>query len=246
MTSEPATVFETDKPVDQTKKETPPVSNQDSIVNALVGDGKKFKTVEDLAKGKLEADNFIEEMKTEMAELRKDLSTSLRTAEAIEAIKKERDPSLRKAPDESEPVDMGKIVRDELTKAENEKIAIGNIREANDHLVTKLGGKDEAKKFLSEKSQELGIPVDWFMDMAAKSPKALYNTLGVDAPAPVAPKGPMKSDVNTLAKDLNSPRVKEGSKAYFDEIRKKDPGTYWTPRVQQQIMDAKKKGTYEI
>src|SRR5574343_873745 len=48
----------------------------------LVGPGKKFKTYSDLEKGKLEADAFIERLKTEKAEL-------LAHAQAMEKMAKE-------------------------------------------------------------------------------------------------------------------------------------------------------------
>jgi hypothetical protein len=44
-----------------TKGEETPVTQ----VSDLVGEDKKFKTVEDLAKGKLEADSYIEQLKEE-------------------------------------------------------------------------------------------------------------------------------------------------------------------------------------
>jgi len=40
----------------------------------LVGEGKKFKTVEDLAKGKLEADSFIAQLEGELKGVKGDLT----------------------------------------------------------------------------------------------------------------------------------------------------------------------------
>ena len=45
-------------------------STQADPLAELVGDGKKFATVNDLARGKLEADSFIEKIKAENNELR--------------------------------------------------------------------------------------------------------------------------------------------------------------------------------
>jgi len=44
-----------------------------SVLGDLVGEGRKFNDVEALAKGKLEADRFIEQMKQENASLKADL-----------------------------------------------------------------------------------------------------------------------------------------------------------------------------
>ena len=41
---------------------TPEAGTNPSVVGELVGEGRKFNDVEALAKGKLEADRFIEQM----------------------------------------------------------------------------------------------------------------------------------------------------------------------------------------
>ena len=47
---------------------TPPVADP---LQELVGEGKKFKSIEDLAKSKVEADRFIDKLKSENDALRK-------------------------------------------------------------------------------------------------------------------------------------------------------------------------------
>ena len=42
-----------------------------SILDALVGEGKKYANLEELAKGKAEADSFIDKLKDENSDLRK-------------------------------------------------------------------------------------------------------------------------------------------------------------------------------
>ena len=237
-----ATVFETPNTVPPTVV-TPPAAPEAPTLVALVGEGKKFRTVEDLAKSKLESDTFINKLQEEMKEIRKDLTSALRTNEAIEALKEGRNHSDTPAPSVS-PEDIGKMVNEALTRSQQDKIAMDNVRASNDYLVTKLGGKDEAVAFLETKSKELGIPVEWFKDMAAKSPKALYNTLGVDAPSEAPPKGTTKGDVNTMALKNQNPGVAKGSKAEFDALRKANPGEYWKPAIQNAIFDSQRKGTY--
>src|SRR5688572_12541162 len=52
-------------------------NNQGSILEQLVGEGKKFADAEALAKCKAESDAFIETLKREQAELRRELDTRL-------------------------------------------------------------------------------------------------------------------------------------------------------------------------
>jgi hypothetical protein len=221
---------------------TPNAGNTESaILNSLVGEGKKFKTVEDLAKSKLESDAFINRLQDEQKELRKDLEARIRTEDALAELKKDRG---NQAPADSS-VDVKKVVLETLEQAERDKIALKNIRQANDHIIDKCGGKKEAEAFIIKKSEELGVPVEWLKDMAARSPKALYNTLGVDATVAPPPTGMTKGDVNTAAKNKEIPLNPNASKEYYESLRKSKPSLYWTPKVQTEIFEATKKGLYK-
>jgi hypothetical protein len=57
-------------------------------LEALVGEGKKFKTAEDLARGKLEADNFVKQLQTELATLREDLNGRIKLEEFMDRLEK--------------------------------------------------------------------------------------------------------------------------------------------------------------
>lgn len=69
---------------DNTRETLEDVSNP---LEHLVGEGKKFKTAEDLAKGKLESDRFIEQIlreKRELEEVAEQLRTELKTRSTVE------------------------------------------------------------------------------------------------------------------------------------------------------------------
>ena len=221
---------------------TPDVA-KDSPLSALVGDGKKFKTVEDLAKSKLEADMFIDQLKDELQGIRKELETRLRAEDAIDALKKPKsDPSPVTAADLLP--EINKVVKETLSQVEKDKFAFENVREANNYVIEKMGGKAEAEAFVMKKADELGVPLEWFKDMAARSPKALYSTLGLDA-APAPAQTGTKGNVNTMAKDKDSPNTAKGSKAYYESMRKEKPAIYWSAPVQKEIFEATKKGLYK-
>jgi hypothetical protein len=220
---------------------TPDEANQDTL-ESLVGEGKKFKTNEDLAKAKLESDTFINRLIEEKKELQRDLEARLRTEEAIEALNQKKPNGDPKAPPAES--DIKRMVENTLDEVERGKVAKANLGQANAHLIDKFGGKAEAEAFLLQKSEELGVPMDWLKDMAARSPKALYNTLGIDTPVAASPKGSVKGDVNTEAKKAITP-PKANSKEAYDELRRKSPNVYWSTKVQQEIFEATKQGTYK-
>ena len=62
--------------------------NQTNVLETLVGDGKKFKTPEDLAKGKVEADAFIETLKNQIGLMKQEMEKLGATADRKEQLEK--------------------------------------------------------------------------------------------------------------------------------------------------------------
>src|SRR4029450_8159059 len=57
-----------------------------NYLEELVGEGKKFKTPEDLARGKAESDSFIERLQKELHGLRNELKSRLQLEEVVDRI----------------------------------------------------------------------------------------------------------------------------------------------------------------
>jgi hypothetical protein len=167
--------------------------SETSVLNELVGDGKKFATPEDLAKGKLESDAFIETLKTEMRDLR-GLVTTLGTEN--EKIKGQLIfvQQLTKKPGDDnsgtktgDPVtNQGKTLTEEdvsnlMIKRDASVKAEANKAQVDEVLIKKLGA--EAKKFVSDQANALGVSVDELVKLAEKSPALFYRTVGIDPQA---------------------------------------------------------------
>lgn len=214
-------------------------------VDQLVGEGKKFKDLEMLAKGKLEADNHIAKLEAERAADRK----RLEELEAIINVTGVKPSGNQPAPAQSAAVDpsqIAELVRKELQHASEEDRAKANVLEADRYLTEYFQDKQKATEFVTEKAKALGMPVSWLIDVAAKSPAALYNLLEVKHNAQQQPgKAPAKPVVNTDAPNF-APNggPKEGSKEWFDAMRKSNPSRYWSPEVQAQIHKAAASGAY--
>ena len=69
---------------------TPKEETQTSELADLVGEGKKFATVEDLAKGKQESDRFIEQLQGELSGLREDLGKRMTSEQVLEEINRQK------------------------------------------------------------------------------------------------------------------------------------------------------------
>jgi len=224
---------------------TPAEAKSPSTVDELVGQGKKFKDLDALAKSKLEADKFIERLLQEKEEIKRELDSRIKAAEALEAARNQsRQSEPERTAPEFDPASISEIVRQELSEAERAKTFKENVLSAQDALIKFTGSREAATKYVEDKAQELGVQKEWLLDMAGRSPKALLNTLGVQSetkpgvPSPVVP----KSSINTEAD--KSITKQPTTKAHFDEIRRTNPSMYWSPKVQQEIFKLQKEGRY--
>jgi hypothetical protein len=224
-----------------------------SKVDELVGEGKKFKSVDDLAKGKLEADAFIEQLKAEQAELRKQVETmqgsgqtELATLRAelaqLKAQGNKANPQGEHTAPQLSESDLKALVAKTITETEASKTAAQNVNLVNVEVLKVHGSVEKATEAVRAKARERNISVDALKAIAAQSPSAFFAIMGMDGTQ-------TRNDSGALLTGSHIPtgqgEPKEGTKAYFDAIRKKNPSAYWKPAVQNRIFAAKKAGTYD-
>ncbi len=232
---------------DQNTEKTPSNVNTDldRPISELVGEGKRYKTVEDLAKAKLEADSFIARLEDEMEELREDLKkrpTAEDIAAHIEAARKtgsiksgvtEREPTP--AQPSLKPEDVESLVEKAVNKREETSKVKANLQEAHNALVEQYGSTEKAKEALVAKAAELGFAPEKLTDLAASSPKALKDLMGIggtkkDASSPT--KKPGSVNVEALIKNADS-SVRDYN--YYQKIRRENPTVYHSKEIQKQL-----------
>lgn len=208
----------------------------------LVGEGKKYATVDDLAKAYVNADTFISQLKTENEGIRNDLNQRLTQEEILEQIRQSNSkPPVTPTPEPTTPA-VQPINEDELIGRLQQRLQeeqakhkqTQNVEQVAEKLVETFGSETKANEAVKNKARELGVSVEFLQDVAAKSPTAFYQTLGlnvVQTPPPAAPRGAVNTQA--LAQDGN---VKEGSYAYFENMRKTNPKLYWDKRTQNTMM----------
>lgn len=215
----------------------------------LVGDGKKFKSPEDLARAKLESDRFIEQLKGEMAGLRQDLSTRLTLEQMMDKIA-----ATPKAPN-PEPVnnqspsngeggvkltteeDIARIVEQRLSEAEKLRNQEANLNQVRQLLSEKYG--PDFATHLKQAATNLGVGEDFLNNLAKEQPKAFLRLVEAEAPKQ---QSPAASGLFTPPKGQNTPVNGTGfspsgdrKQSYYDSIKQKDPATYWSASVQNQL-----------
>lgn len=220
-------------------------------VDDLVGDGKKFATVDDLAKGKAESDAFIDHLKAEINQLKEVANRQMQAQTELDALKTQLK-TLREAPqskDNTNPAlsedKIKSLVENAVTQAEANKTATQNILEANVKIVSHYGTLEKATQAVQAKARELGISVDMMKDIAAKSPTAFLNLVGVQGQT-----GPqevnIQGTVNTTGFGRQSSTPETETQAYFSKMLKENPREYFTPAVQQRYFKLVKEGKISL
>jgi len=205
-----------------------------SIIDDLVGEGKKFKTVEDLAKGKKEADEFIERLKREQAELRDELQKRLGMEELLNKVK-----TAQKEPEENHPAfdeaALDALVTEKLSSKEKERQMAANAELANSKMVETYGDVAKAKEVLLSKAADLGMEPVELHAMAQRNPKAFLSLMGVGSKASVTPAKTPSGTTNPTAMSTQHAGADPNTYAYYSAMRRDNPRLYYTAKIQNEM-----------
>lgn len=160
----------------------------ESALDTLVGEGKKFATVEDLAQGKLASDAHISKLEDE-AVTSKEALDSKTTAEQealtvkdIVAALKETDTNTSSK--EGTQMSTEDLVEQIKSVIDGEKVT--STREANRATGNKLvldkanGDVDIAKALVAERASQLGMSPDILASLSEQSPQAFAKLMEID------------------------------------------------------------------
>ncbi len=213
----------------------------------LVGEGKKFKTPQDLARGKYEADNYVKTLTIKLDEMRADyqkLDADYKARAKLEELIDQLDKSKQPITSNNEPVkDVQKpeidpkqietlvdtqIKRNKLLEKEAE-----NFKQVKDKLRERFGSNYQSS--LSEQIDSLGLTVDDMNALAKKSPTAFFKTLGLDQPQQTDQfqTPPRTSQRNDSFAPKGGP---ERTWSYYQDLKKKDRNLYYDPKTNIQMV----------
>lgn len=232
-------------PATQSEQATNEVATTPSVIGELVGEGRKFNDVEALAKGKIEADRFIEQMKQENAALKADLEKQAYRLGVTDQLKETASASTAELSDpnniyggtsntantqpSSSEADIESLLEKALMKREQEASAKSNIAVVNSELEKAFG--TEAATVVQQKAAELGLPMSELQGMAAKSPAAFMQLVG--KPAPVS--NPLvQGSIRTEGTTMQGSTEKDFS--YYQKLRRENSSLYYKPSTQRQMM----------
>lgn len=221
------------QPVDDQTTQLDP--NADYLTE-LVGEGKKFKDAQALAKSKMMADRHITNLETELEETRLELKQRIGFQEAMDQLKLlnkpvVNEPSNIDTPDQSErkdvltPEQLEALLERKLTERESKNLQERNQNFVQSELVKHFGSEEIARSEINRKAKELDISPDVLKSMAQKTPKA-FLALVVEAPRNVNTSVPKSSIVMSNEKTFNPTGSKKQS--YWNNLKKSDPKSYYS------------------
>ena len=217
-----------------------------SVLGDYVGEGKKYTSPEELAKGYGNADNFINQLKTEMGELRTELDKRLSAEDMVAQIKREREElnASQTTPENTTPQldaqGVTDLISQTLDQRSTQQTADVNMAAA-DAKMKALYGNDKAHEVMQKKAQELNLSVEFLAGVAAKSPEAFYAVLGIADSKSTTTPAMTASTTNTeaVSKVNESVQVTVDTWNSFEALRKSDPKRYFTPAVQNKLFTAR-------
>lgn len=207
----------------------------------LVGDGKRYRSPQDLARGKMEADAFIKKLETENAEMRELLAKAKSVEQLVEEFKKVTtgaEPSPSAGVDTKPPLDVSaveKLVEFTIDKKATEAQQLTNLAMVGEVLARKFGTPDAAAAGLRYKAKELGVTMEALKEMASHTPKAFFKLMDIaesEAQAPTVTT--VKSEINTSAMPQTGV-LQQGTYAWYSKMRRENPALYFSPKTRRQM-----------
>ena len=205
----------------------------------LVGEGRKYRDPNELAKAYNSADAYIQKLKADKleADARAKVLQDLVDARNAKPPEDRQTPPAQETPREErntdQQVDISELVRKELSSAEEQRRKSDNINRAADTLSNHYGSPAKAQEAIRQRAEQLGVKFEWLRDVAADSPQALFASMGITPNA-----RPSNSPGYTPEVNLNDRGSSVKNYAYFENIRKQDVKLYNSAEVRKQMMDS--------
>lgn len=225
---------------------TPQIDPNKDYLLELVGEGKKFKTPQDLARGKFEADNYVKTLTIKLDEMRNDymkLDADYKARATLEELMTQLKPQQQQSSN-TEPkvndVKMPEIDPKHIESLVDSRIKTNKILEREQENFNKVKEKLKEKlgtnyqDSLSKHIDSLGLTVDDMNALAKKSPTAFFNALKIDEPTQEDSfqTPPRTSQRNDTFLPKGGPKR---TWAYYQELKKKDRNLYYDPKTNIQM-----------
>lgn len=238
----------------------------------LVGEGKKYKDVNELAKAYSHLDGhtkIIQNENREYRSLEKQYLEKQKTLEdnvykIMDELEKTKKPSS--PPTEGKPVEAGRetrvplenqsnlgpseikrFVKEALEEETSQAQQRANLDIVNSEAEKIFGSLEKANEFVKKKAAEIGLPMEDFAKVAMKSPKAFFELAGIKPQEATKEKVAMKNEVNSQNFFKEKPAVDDDTKwEFYSNMRRTNTDKYYSPEVQARIHELVMKGVMTL
>lgn len=194
----------------------PVVSTVPQELAELVGEGKKYKSVEDALKSVPHAQTHIQRLEDEMKQMKEELERRKAAEEILEEIRSGvSQGTSQPTKAELNPEVVEQTVSAILSKREAEVKAQTNVASVISNFEKAFGDKTKAQEMYLKVAEESGLSVKELNRLSATSPEAVLKLAGLNKKeTPSA--GKIHSTVNTVTLNQGhqeelSARVKQGA-----------------------------------
>ncbi|MGE3523031.1 MAG: hypothetical protein AB7I96_09220 [Candidatus Dadabacteria bacterium] len=206
-------------------------------LEAWIGEGKKYKTPDEALQSVPHAQEHIRKLEQTLNEMRDELASRSKLDDLIQRLDTQNsmgnggEPSTSAQPVESfDPLKVQSLLDEMLTKRELEAKTKANLGQVVTSLKAQFG--DQAEAAYVAKARELGLSKQEFDQIAARSPQmVLAHFPKQESRGNVA----TRSDVNPAALPSIGGNAKPGTHAWYKELRKADPKSYFSKEVQVRM-----------
>ena len=228
---------------EQTQEETSP---QGSFLSKLVeAKGENWKDPEVLAKGKIEADGYIQTLEGQLTQMREDLKKKEYQDEVLEQLQKKAAestavnngvPNNNNSNADGENTtrniseeDLKSLVEQTLTQREADAVTKTNLQRVDEELDKSFG--TNAEEVVKKKAEELGMSMDRLSEIASESPNAFFTLIGEPKPT----FNPMVNG-SVRTEGVNMQVSTDRNWQYYQKLRRENPNQYYEPKMQQQLL----------
>jgi nucleotidyltransferase/DNA polymerase involved in DNA repair len=224
----------------------------------LVGDDKRYKTPQEIARSKAEGDLYIKRLERELAGLRSELSskssvetllTEMKTlketanvsSDDISKLGENRNSTENQSATNITPEDIAKIVSNELQSERQRSQENENFNLVKAELAKRFGSNVEIA--LEKIKTDYNMSSDQVNALARDNPRALLalapekggsNDSAGETAASLFAQG-SRVDSEKISPNTNSGVAGRRDWAYYEKMRQTDPETYWSRDVQDML-----------
>ncbi|MDC1331716.1 hypothetical protein N8247_00070 [bacterium] len=228
-------------------QETP--SPQGSFLSKLVeAKGENWKDPEVLAKGKIEADGYIQTLEGQLTQMREDLKKKEYQDEVLEQLQKKATestavnngvPNNNNSNADGENTtrnlseeDLKSLVEQTLNQREKDSVTKTNLQRVDEELDKSFG--TNAEEVVKKKAEELGMSMDRLSEIASESPNAFFTLIGEPKPT----FNPMVNG-SVRTEGVNMQVSTDRNWQFYQKLRRENPNQYYEPKMQQQLLQDK-------